>query len=103
MIIMTPSAIQKLKGLIAEHPEDPIVRLAIKDLDETRLVFSITLDREPRFDDEVQACGGLTVAIAADSAPRMEGITLDYLDSQGFKFLHPVEAEPPKLDLFNLN
>lgn len=103
MIMMTQAAAQKLNELIAEHPDDPVVRLAITDLDEARLVFSITLESEPRSDDEVQACGGLTVAIAADSARRMEGSTLDYLDGQGFKFLHPVEPEPPKLDLFNLN
>ncbi|MBI4401811.1 MAG: hypothetical protein HY581_09290 [Nitrospirae bacterium] len=103
MIIVTLSAIRKLKALILEHPEDPIVRVGIKDLDEARLAFSITLERVPQPDDEIQHIDGLTVAVAASSALRLDGVTLDYLAHEGFKFLHPTERELPRLDLFNLN
>ncbi len=34
MIFLTEQAVIKLKVLILEHPEDPIVRLMVRDLDE---------------------------------------------------------------------
>lgn len=89
---MTPSTIHQLRKLIAEHPEDPIVRLTVKEMDETRLRFRITLEVAPQPDDEVQVCDGLTLAIDARSAPRLDGITLDYQELEGFKFLHPHET-----------
>ena len=52
MVTVTWSAVQKLKALIVEHPDDPVVRLTLRDVDETRLAFSITLESAPRPDDE---------------------------------------------------
>ena len=43
MMLMTRAALEKLRTLIQEHPDDPIVRVAVRDLDETRLSFTITL------------------------------------------------------------
>ena len=43
MIAVTPAAIRQLKQLVAEHPDDPIVRLTLHDLDEQRLGLGITL------------------------------------------------------------
>ncbi|MGH7205706.1 MAG: HesB/IscA family protein [Nitrospiraceae bacterium] len=103
MIKVTPSAIRKLKALIVEHPEDPIVRLRLKDLDEERLGFSITLEDSTQPDDEVQHIDGLTLAVEGHSAHRMDGITLDYLEAGGFTFLHPEPQDEIKLDFFNLN
>jgi len=93
MIALTPSAIQQLKRLIAEHPEDPIVRLTLEDLDETRLGLRMTLESSLQPDDEVQDCNGLIVAIHARSAPRMDGVTMDYQEPGGFRFLHPTEGD----------
>jgi Fe-S cluster assembly iron-binding protein IscA len=103
MIVVTPSARKQLLELIAVHPEDPVVRLAIKDLDHQRISFSITLEPMPQPDDDVQDCDGLTVAVEARSVARMDGITLDYLQSGGFKFLHPEDPAGDKLRLINLN
>jgi Fe-S cluster assembly iron-binding protein IscA len=103
MIMLTHTAVQKLKGLIVEHPQDPIVRIRLQDLDDERLAFSITLEDSTQPDDEVQQIDGLTVAVDGRSAPRMDGITLDYLEPGGFKFLHPHQHDGISLDLINLN
>ncbi|MEW6247114.1 MAG: iron-sulfur cluster biosynthesis family protein [Nitrospirota bacterium] len=103
MVTVTWSAVQKLKALIVEHPDDPVVRLTLRDVDENRLAFSITLENAPRPDDEVQTIEGLTVAVEGKNAPRMDGIVLDYREPQGFKFLHPGQTEEFTLTLPNLN
>jgi Fe-S cluster assembly iron-binding protein IscA len=89
MIHITPAARTRLQELLVEHPEDPIVRITVKDLDEARLVFSITLESAAQPDDYIQDIEDLTIAIEAGAAPRMQDITLDYLPLEGFRFLHP--------------
>jgi Fe-S cluster assembly iron-binding protein IscA len=103
MVFVTPSAVARLKALILEHPEDPIVRLAIKDPDEARVVFSITLEAVPLPDDDVQTRDGLTVAIAAASAARMDGVTLDYVEPGGFLFRHPAPPGEDALHQISMN
>ena len=103
MSCLTEHAVKKLKVLSLEQPEDPIVRLMVQDLDEARLSFNITLQDKVQPDDEVQEVKGLTVAVEGRSAPRMQGITLDYQEPDGFKFIHPEQEEDPKFDLFNWN
>jgi len=88
MIAVTLSAIAKLKSIQVDHPEDPIVRISVRDLDDTRLSFSISLEPETRQGDDVQEVDGLTVAVDRASAPRMEGVTVDYTDADGFRFIH---------------
>jgi Fe-S cluster assembly iron-binding protein IscA len=103
MLNVTIAAIEKLKALIAEHPEDPIVRITLKDLDETRLSFNIVLDNCAQPEDDVQELDGVTIAVDGKSAPRMDGITLDYREPDGFKFLHPDDPGLIKLTLPQLN
>lgn len=103
MIKLTLSAIRKLKSLLAEHPEDPIVRLSVQDLDDHRIGFRITLEASPQPDDEVQYIDSLTIAVEGQSADRMDGITLDYQEPGGFRFHHPEPLEEFTLDQFNLN
>ena len=89
MFKITNVAIAKLQALIVEHPEDPIVRIKVQDQDERKITFSITLEDKVQVDDEVQEMNGLTVALDVQSAPRMNGVTLDYQESGGFSFIHP--------------
>jgi Fe-S cluster assembly iron-binding protein IscA len=103
MMQVTLSAIEKLKALIKEHPEDPIVRVTLRDLDDTKLSFSIVLDNTAQPDDDVQELDGVTIAIEGQSAPRMDGITLDYREPDGFKFLHPDDPGTIRLTLPQLN
>ena len=100
---LTRSAVEHLKALIREHPEDPIVRVQVKDLDEQRLSFSITLEDRVQPEDEVQLVDGLTVAIPTANSVRMNGITMDYHEPDGFKFHHSDHQDDLRLDLINLN
>ncbi|UCE64348.1 MAG: hypothetical protein JSU59_04190 [Nitrospirota bacterium] len=106
MIKVTQSAVEKLRALISEHPEDPIVRVQVRDQDEHTLTFRITLEDKTQPDDEVQDIQGLTLAVEGTSAARMDGLTIDYQESEGFKFRHPDPHDhdsPIKLDFFNMN
>ena len=106
MIKVTHAAIEKLQALILEHPEDPIVRVQVHDRDENTLTFRITLEDKVQPDDQVQEIQGLTLAVEGTSAVRMDGMTIDFLDSEGFKFKHPEPLDhdnPTKLDFFNMN
>jgi Fe-S cluster assembly iron-binding protein IscA len=103
MIHVTPSAIDKLKALLFEHPEEQVVRITVKDIDEHRLTFGITLEEATQVDDEIQEIEGVTVAVEGQSAARMDGMTVDYGEPGGFKFLHPPEPDELILRLPNLN
>ncbi len=103
MLKLTESAIQRLESLLLEHPEDPIVRVSVRDLDEAKLVFSITLEDSIQPGDAVQRCGGLTVALCSESAPRMKGVTLDYQESRGFLFHHGSDEQSDLMGTLNLN
>jgi Fe-S cluster assembly iron-binding protein IscA len=100
---LTRSAVERLKALVIEHPEDPIVRVQVKDVDDQRLAFSITLESRVQSDDEAQIIDGLTMAIPTTSAMRMDGITMDYQEPGGFKFHHTDHQDDLRLDLINLN
>lgn len=88
MMQVTQSAVERLKALVLEHPEDPVVRIEVKDLDDHRLTFSITLEDRGRRDDETQTVDGLTMAVVGSSAARLDGVTLDYRELDGFIFHH---------------
>lgn len=103
MMKLTRSAVEHLKSLVLAHPEDPIVRVQVKDLDEHRLTFNLTLEDKVQPDDAVQTIDGLTIAVAANSAARLDGITMDYQEPGGFKFHHAEPHEDFRLDLINLN
>jgi Fe-S cluster assembly iron-binding protein IscA len=103
MLHVTIAAIERFKALIKEHPEDPIVRVTLRDLDENKLSFSIVLDSSAQPEDDVQELDGVTIAVEGKSAVRMDGITLDYREPEGFKFLHPDNPDLIKLTLPQLN
>ena len=88
MIAVTIAAIAKLKAIQIHHPEDPIVRISVRDVDDSRLSFSITLESNTEPDDVIQQVDGLTLAMDRLSATRMEGVTVDYTETDGFRFLH---------------
>lgn len=104
MIAVTVAAIAKLKVIQAHHPEDPVVRISVRDLDDSRLSFSITLEANTQPDDDVQQIDGLTIVVDPRSAPRMEGVTVDYTEAAGFRFFHDGEGRSlPLLTIPTLN
>jgi iron-sulfur cluster assembly protein len=104
MITVTLAAIAQLKAIQVHHPEDPIVRVSVRDVDDTRLSFSLTLEASTQPDDDIQQVDGLTIAVDRRSAPRMEGVTVDYTETNGFRFLHGGEGHSlPLLTIPTLN
>jgi Fe-S cluster assembly iron-binding protein IscA len=104
MIAVTIAAIAKLKAIQIHHPEDPVVRISVRDVDDTRLSFSITLEANSQPDDNVQEVDGLTIAVDQQSAPRMDGVTVDYTETDGFRFVHGGEGRSlPLLTIPTLN
>ena len=104
MIAVTVAAIAKLKAIQVIHPEDPVVRISVRDLDESRLSFNITLEANIQPDDAVQQIDGLTIAVDRRSAPRMEKVTVDYTEATGFCFLHDEKGHSlPILTIPTLN
>jgi Fe-S cluster assembly iron-binding protein IscA len=104
MIAVTIAAIAKLKAIQAHHPEDPVVRISVRDLDDSRLSFNITLEANTQPEDDVQQIDGLTIAMDRRSAPRMEGVTVDFTEADGFRFLHADEGRSlPFLTIPTLN
>lgn len=104
MIAVTLAAIAQLKAIQAHHPEDPVVRISMRDLDESRLNFSISLEASTQPDDDVQQIDGLTIAVDRRSALRMERVTVDYTEANGFRFLHDDEGRSlPLLTIPTLN
>jgi hypothetical protein len=82
IIAVTVAAITRLKAIQVDHPEDPIIRIIVRDLDQTRLNFSITLE----------------------AAAQPDGVTLDYTTTDGFRFLHSEpERSLPLLTIPTLN
>ena len=104
MIAVTVAAIAKLKAIQANHPEDPVVRISVRDLDDSRLSFNITLEANTKPDDDVQQIDCLTIVVDRRSAPRMEGVTVDYTEADGFRFLHDGEGRSlPLITIPTLN
>jgi iron-sulfur cluster assembly protein len=104
MIAVTVAAIAQLKAIQVHHPDDPVVRISVRDVDNSRLSFSITLEATTQPDDDIQQVDGLTIAVDRRSAPRMEGVTVDYTETNGFRFLHGGEGHAlPLLTIPTLN
>ncbi|MGQ0812097.1 MAG: iron-sulfur cluster biosynthesis family protein [Nitrospiraceae bacterium] len=97
MITVTRSAVERLKTLLVEHPEDQVVRITLNDLGDHHLTFGLTLEEAVQPGDEIQLVEGITIATEAQSAPRMDGMTVDYREPDGFRFRHP--ATPNELTL----
>lgn len=93
MLTLTRTALERLRRLIQEHPEDPIVRIAVRDVNTQRLSLSITLEPTTREDDAVEQIDGVTVALDRTSAHRTSGMTVDFQADKGFLFAHPPANE----------
>ena len=87
------------------RPSDRACRARLARLaHDSRLCFSITLEANTQPDDDVHQVDGLTIAVDRRSAPRMEGVTVDYREADGFRFLHDDEGRSlPLLTIPTLN
>ncbi|MEO0434654.1 MAG: iron-sulfur cluster assembly accessory protein [Cyanobacteria bacterium J06656_5] len=68
------------------------VRLAVKDGGCNGYEYDIKVVNTPNPDDEITEAGSLKVFIDPQSAPLLDGVMVDYIDSlleSGFKFTNP--------------
>ncbi len=92
MITLTPDAIAKVKSILAERKEDSGLRIAVVGGGCSGFQYQMTLDKEPRADDEILDMEGLRVFVDTKSLLYLNGTKVDYVDDlngSGFKFDNP--------------
>ncbi|HYN77881.1 MAG TPA: iron-sulfur cluster assembly accessory protein [Lamprocystis sp. (in: g-proteobacteria)] len=96
MLTLTPSA-KKAVGRFIKGSEDPVagLRISVTSGGCSGLQYGLALEGTARADDLIVDCQGVTILLDPQSAPLLEGITVDFQDSMegnGFKFENPNAA-----------
>jgi iron-sulfur cluster assembly protein len=92
MITLTPVAVAKVKAILAERKEEAGLRIAVVGGGCSGFQYQMTLDKEPKADDEVMSIDGLRVFVDTRSLLYLNGAKVDYVDGlngSGFKFDNP--------------
>lgn len=103
VIKIGPAAAEELRQLLSEHPEESVVRIVLHEPDTGSRSFQISLDASPHPQDVVQDLDGLIICLEGQNAQRMRGVTLEYDEPEGFRFVHPPPDEDGDLIELNLN
>lgn len=93
MISLTPNAVTAIERFI-KGTTDPVagLRIAIAGGGCSGFQYGMSLEQEKSEDDVVVECGGVTLLVDPLSAPLLEGVTVDFVESltgSGFKFENP--------------
>ncbi|NMG34345.1 iron-sulfur cluster assembly accessory protein [Azoarcus sp. TTM-91] len=93
MINLTPSALQAVSRFISTSA-DPVagLRIHVQGGGCSGLQYGMKLEAEKAEDDMVVEMGGVTLLVDPYSAPMLDGVTVDFVDSlsgSGFKFENP--------------
>ena len=97
LVELTDLAVERFRAVMAEQNLGPDrgVRIAVTSGGCSGMSYSMSFETEARADDRVLEKDGLRLFIDAESAPYLEGVTIDYvvgLHREGFKFLNPKAA-----------
>ncbi len=97
MIDITATASEKVKELLEEQgKQDHALRVFVRGMSCSGPAYGMALDNEPRPDDTVAEQNGVKILIDPQSAPYLEGVQVDYVDSlmgKGFTVVNP-NAQP---------
>ncbi|MEO1132966.1 MAG: iron-sulfur cluster assembly accessory protein [Cyanobacteria bacterium J06639_1] len=94
-VTLTEVAELRLRSFVRGTPNytpERGIRLAVKDGGCNGYEYDIKVADLPKPDDTVERSGSLQVFIDPQSAPLLDGIVVDYIDSlleSGFKFTNP--------------
>ena len=93
MINLTPNAISAVEKFI-KGSATPVagLRIAISGGGCSGFQYGMSLEEASNEDDTVLECGAVTLLVDPLSAPLLEGVTVDFVDSlngSGFKFENP--------------
>lgn len=94
MIEMTPTAVEKVKGILdqQEGPKPAGLRIAVVGGGCSGFSYSMAFDNNPGLLDKICNFDGLKVFIDQASLLYLDGVTVDYvetLEGSGFKFDNP--------------
>src|SRR5215216_3617463 len=96
MINITETASSKVKELLEQQGKsDHALRVYVRGMSCSGPAFGMALDNEPRPDDTVAELDGVKILVDPQSAPYLEGVQVDYVDSlmgKGFTVMNPNAA-----------
>jgi len=79
MLTITESANSRIKEMMADESKDQLfLRLGVQGGGCTGLSYGMGFDSQKRADDTTFETDGLQVIIDGDSAPLLQGVTIDY-------------------------
>ena len=82
MIDITETASEKVKALLEEQgKEDHALRVFVRGMSCSGPAYGMALDKDARPDDTVVDVNGVKVLVDPQSAPHLEGVKVDYVDS----------------------
>jgi iron-sulfur cluster assembly protein len=93
-LVLTDLAIEHFRSVLQKENLGPEfgIRIAVNSGGCSGMSYAMDFESEARPDDTVLEQGGLKVYVDAQSAPYLEGVTVDYvvsLTKEGFKFINP--------------
>ncbi len=91
---LTPDAIEKVKGFLQQHGENPEsgLRVAVLPGGCSGFQYGVDIEDAPEEDDEILVQGGLRIFVDPFSAQYLDGVEVDYKSSMlgsGFAFSNP--------------
>ena len=92
MLTLTPTAVEKVKAIMAERNESSALRIAVVGGACSGFQYQMTLESQPQKDDQVLDVDGLRVVVDSRSMLYLNGTRVDYVDGlsgSGFKFENP--------------
>jgi iron-sulfur cluster assembly accessory protein len=92
MLTMTPTAVDKVKSILAERGEEAGLRISVIGGGCSGFQYQMTLDKQPNPDDQIIEQDGLRVFVDTRSLLYLNGTRVDYvvgLTGSGFKFENP--------------
>ncbi len=92
MLSFTPTAVEKVKAIMAQRGEEGGLRIAVVGGGCSGFQYQMTLDKQAREDDKVIEQDGLRVFLDPRSMLYLHGSTVDYVETltgSGFKFDNP--------------
>ena len=92
MLTLTPTAVEKVKAIMAERNENSALRISVVGGGCSGFQYQMTLESQPQTDDQVLELDGLKVVVDSRSMLYLNGTRVDYVDGlsgSGFKFENP--------------
>jgi len=96
-LALTDLAAERFRKVMEQEKLGPDygVRIAVLSGGCSGMSYSMSFENQARNDDTIVEQGGLKLFVDAESAPYLEGVTIDYvvgLHREGFKFINPRAA-----------